>query len=130
MTTTDPQLIDLTQPNVISVKKKKKRKYSRGLRDVQVAGRRSSKISARVMRSVSDGFDEFRKASDKSARRKRDGVIRDFGLNSAKGMGRSLRESSRVPLEFAKALDNRLSRRFVRLQLRTASRFSRVLRFR
>ena len=127
----EAQPVDLTKPIVINVKKsKKKRKYSKGLKEIQVAGRRVTRTSSKMISAVSKGMDAFRKASDKSARRKRDGVIRDFGVNSAKGMGRSLRESSRVPLEFAKALDNRVSRRFVRLQLRAASRFSRVLRLR
>ena len=37
---------------------------------------------------------------------------------------------TRIEAELAKALDNRVSRRIVRLQLRAASRFSRVLRLR
>jgi hypothetical protein len=123
-------LFDLSRPIVMKTKKKKKRRYSRGLRDVQVAGRRMTRVSSRTARAVVKGMNAFRKASDKSARRKRDGVIRDFGLNAAKGMTRSLRASSRIPLDFAKAFDTRASRRFVRLQLRAASRFGRVLRFR
>jgi hypothetical protein len=127
----DAQPIDLTQPIVIDIKKsKKKRKYSRGLKEVQVAGRRMTRTSSRMVSAVAKGMDTFRKATDKSARRKRDGAIRDLGLNSARGLGRSLRESSRVPVELAKALDNKVSRRIVRLQLRAASRFSRVLRLR
>ena len=51
MTSTDPPLIDLNKPTVISVKKKKKRKYSRGLKDFQVAGRRSSAPVGRVTNS-------------------------------------------------------------------------------
>jgi hypothetical protein len=125
------QALDLIQPNVINVKKKnKKRKYSRGLKEFQVSGRRVTRTTSRIMRAVTKGVDGFRKASDKSARRKRDGAVRDFGLNAAKGMSRSLRASSRIPLEMAKTLDTRTSRRFVRLQLRAASRFSRVLRWR
>ena len=127
----DAQAVDLTQPIVIDVKKsKKKRKYSRGLKDLQVAGRRMTRTSSRMMSAVSKGMDAFRKASDKSAGRKRDGAVRDLGVNAAKGLGHSLRKSSRIPLELAKTLDNRVSRRIVRLQLRAASRFSRVLRLR
>ena len=127
----EEKVVDLTKPLVIDVKKsKKKRKYSRGLKEVQVAGRRMTRTSSRMISAVAKGMDAFRKASDKSARHKRNGVIKDFGVNSAKGLGRSLRASSRVPLELAKAMDNRVSRRFVRLQLRAASRFSRVLRLR
>jgi hypothetical protein len=123
----EQQEFDLTKPVVINVKKKKKRKYSRGLKDVQVAGRRAGKISSRMVRAVSKGMNAYRKASDKSARKKRDGAIRDFGLNAAKGLSRTLRSSSDLPFDMAKALDTRGSRRLVRRQIRAASR---VLRFR
>jgi len=130
MTTTDPQLIDLTQPNVISVKKKKKRKYSRGLKDFQVAGRRSSKISARVMHSVSKGFDEFRKASDKSSRKRRDGALLDMNRNVAKGLSRSLKSANRIPLDLVAIWDTKRSRRNARRQTRAAARIVRVFRWR
>ena len=124
------QPLELGKPIVINVKKKKKRRYSRGLKGMQVAGRRESRVSSRMVRAVSKGMDTYRKASDKSARRKRDGAIRDFGRNAAKGLSRSLRASSGLPLDLAKALDTGGSRRLVRRQIRAASRFSRILRFR
>ena len=130
MTTTDPQLIDLTQPNVINVKKKKKRKYSRGLKDFQVAGRRSSKITARVMRSVSKGFDEFRKASDKSSRERRDGALLDMNRNVAKGLSRSLKSANRIPLDLVDIWDTKRARRNTRRRTRAAARIVRVFRLR
>jgi hypothetical protein len=126
----EPQDIDLSKPVVFNAKKKKKRKYSRGLKGVQVAGRRAGKISSRLVRAVSKGMNAYRKASDKSARKKRDGAMRDFGLNTAKGLSRTLRSSSELPLDMAKVLDTGGSRRMVRRQIRAASRFSRVLRLR
>ena len=130
MTTMAEQPIDLTKPVVINVKKKKKRKYSRDLKDFQVAGRRSSKITARVMRSVSKGFDEFRKASDKSARKRRDGALLDLNRNVAKGLSRSLRTSSRIPLDLVEVWDTKRSRKLARRQTRAAARVIRVLRWR
>jgi hypothetical protein len=120
------QLFDLTKPIVIN-KKQKKRRYSRGLRDLQVTGRRTARITSRIGRSVTKGFDAFRKASDKSARKRRDGGLIDLNLNIAKGVSRSLRETSRIPLDLAKAVDTRALRRSRRRQTRTLARFNRLL---
>jgi hypothetical protein len=75
--------IDLTQPIVINVKKKKKRKYCAAERDA-VTGRRMAKISSRINPLRYASFDAYRKASDKSARKKRDGAARPR-RNLAKG---------------------------------------------
>lgn len=120
-------IFDLTRPIVIRGKKGKKRKYSRGLRDLQITGRRMSKISSRMVRSVSKGMDAYRSASDKSARKKRDGALLDFNRNAAKGITRALRESSRIPFDLAKSMDTRGRRRAARRQTRALARFSRAL---
>jgi hypothetical protein len=121
------QLLDTTRPIVIGARKKKKRKYSRGLRDLQVSGRRMTKVSGTVTRAVSKGLRAYRKASDKSARKKRDGAIRDFGLNAAKGASKLLRSSSSVPYDLARAMNRRGLRRSMRRQVRAAARFNRLL---
>ena len=121
------QLFDTTRPIVVGGGKKKKRKYSRGLRDLQVSGRRMTKISGTVTRAVSKGLRAYRKASDKSARKKRDGAIRDLGLNVAKGASKLLRSSSSVPYDLARAMNRRGLRRSVRRQVRAAARFNRLL---
>ncbi len=128
--TVAPQSAGILKPIVIKTRKKKKYKYSRGLKDLQKSSRGVSKVSSRLARSVVKGMDAYRKASDKSARKKRDGAIRDFGLNMAKGMSKSLRASSRVPYDLARAMDQRGSRRTVRRQVRAASRMARLLRIR
>ncbi len=125
-----PQSLTALEPIVIKTKKKKKFKYSRGLKDLQKSSRSVSKVSSRLARSVSKGMEAYRKASDKSARKKRDGAIRDFGLNMAKGASKTLRESSRTPYDLARAMSTRGSRRLVRRQVRAASRMARLLRFR
>jgi len=125
-----PQKLPTWKPIVIKSKKKKKYKYSRGLKDLQKTSRGVAKASARLARSTWKGMDAFRKANDKSARKKRDGAIRDFGLNVAKGFSKSLRASSRVPYDLAQAVDQRGSRRMLRRQIRSASRLARLLRIR
>src|SRR5258706_546208 len=92
----EPVHVGMPKPIVVKTKKKKKYKYSRGLKDLQVSGRKVNKASSRLVKAVAKGMTEYRKASDKSARKKRDGAIRDFGLNVAKGMGKGLRPSSGI----------------------------------
>jgi Family of unknown function (DUF6312) len=126
----EQQSFDLSKPIVIKTKKQKKKKYSSGLKDVQVIGRRMSKISSDIAHSMSEGVDSYRKASDKSARKKRDGALRDINLNVAKAVSRALRESSDIPFDLAKSLTTRGSRRSARRQIRAISRISRILRIR
>ena len=120
------------RPIVINIKKKKKNKkrYSRGLKDLQQTGRGFTKISSRIARSVYKGMQQFRKASDKSASKKRDGALRDLMLNMGKASSKSLRISSRVPLDIAKTLNQRSGRRIFRRQLSLMSRMNRRLRLR
>lgn len=118
------------QPVVIESKKKKKYKYSRGLKDIQVSGRRMSKVSSRVARSVAKGMDTFRKQSNKSAAKKRDGALRDMGLNLGKSMSKSLREASSIPYDLAKAFDQPSSRKRIRRQIKGAARLARLTRLR
>jgi len=122
--------VDDGGPLVINIKQKKKRKYSRGLRDLQKSGRAMSKASSRVSRAVAKGIDAYRKASDKSARKRRDGALRDVGVNVAKGLSRTLRGVSRTPVSLAKALNQRGVRRGVRRQTRALARLSRSLGWR
>jgi hypothetical protein len=128
--TAAPQSAGILKPVVFKTKKKKKYKYSRGLKDFQKSSRGIAKVSSRLARSVVKGMDAYRKGSDKSARKKRDGAIRDFGLNMAKGLSKSLRTSSRAPYGLARAMDQRGSRRMARRQIRATSRLARLLRIR
>jgi hypothetical protein len=90
--------MELQRPVVIKLKGKNKRRYSRGLGDLQRGARRMSKISARLARAYSKGFATFYAASDKSALKKRDGALRDFSQNLGKAASKSLRASSRIPV--------------------------------
>ena len=88
-------------------KGKKKRKYSRDLKKAQIAGRRGLKGTNRIVRAVSKGLALFRKRSNKSSRKKRDGMLRDLTLNVGRGAGRTLRVSSMAPLQLAKAIQGK-----------------------
>ncbi len=123
----DEQQTTPLRPIVLKMGKKKKRKYSRGLGDLQRAGRGMSKVSMRLSRSMFKGANAFRKASDKSARKKRDGALRDFGLNMGKAASKSLRASSRVPRDLGKLFNMRSTRKIVRRQIRITSRMNRMM---
>lgn len=108
-------------PIVIEIKKKKKRRYSRGLGDVQRSLRRMNKISSRTARAYYKGFDTLYRASDKSSLKKRDGALRDLSKNFGKAASKSLRASSRIPADIGKILNTRSTRRVIRRQIRIAS---------
>jgi hypothetical protein len=126
----DPPAGNPMRPIVINIKKKKKKKYSRGLEDLQRTGRGLTRVSSRIARSVFKGMKAFRKASDKSAGKKRDGALRDLVLNMGKASSKSLRVVSGVPRDLTKALNRRGGRRVMRRQLRVMSRLNRNLGFR
>jgi hypothetical protein len=94
--------------------KKKKRKYSRGLRELQTGERRLSKAGARLARAVANGMNTYYKEDKKSSRKKRDGAIRDALKNWARGVGKTMRRSSGVPYDIARAFDTKTIRRNVR----------------
>ena len=81
-------------------KKKKKKKYSRGLRTIQeleVAGTTSTR---RLSKALDKSLVKWRKSRNKSARKKRDGAIRDSLKNSSKGMRKLLVHSVQAPTDF------------------------------
>lgn len=111
-------------------KKNKKIKYSRGLKDLQQSGRSLTRISARVARASAKGMETYLKASDKSARKKRDGAMLDFGENVARGASKTIRLSSRVPIDIARALTPASTRKRMRRQLKASARVARAFRIR
>jgi len=87
-----------------AAKKKKKRKYSRAWRSVQELERGVSKGVQRLAFSVVAGIRVWRKSTDKSARKRKDGAIRDALKNGAKAVGRQIRVATWAPLDVLKAV--------------------------
>jgi hypothetical protein len=107
------------KPIVLEYKKKKKSKrYSAGLGDVQRLEGGVSKAGRKLTRAVARGAATYDKERRKSVGRKRDGAIRDFVPNVAEGLSESLREASSVPAELARSANTKGSRRLLRNQLR------------
>jgi hypothetical protein len=93
---------------------KRKKKYSRGLKTAQRFERGLSKGAHRFARATETALATWRKYSDRSARKKRDGAIRDAPLNYAKAVSRAAPEAARVLVDLAKGLPRlRLPRLFL-----------------
>jgi hypothetical protein len=95
------------------------------LKELQQLERTVSKTSNRVARAVAKGRATYRKRSNKSAVKKRDGSLRDFAANIATGLGKTLRVLSGVPADLVKGLDTKGARKRTRRQVKIASRIVR-----
>ena len=122
MTRSDPQTEPLESPQDSATAdaspRKKKRKTSRRLRDLQRMERGLSKAAHRMIKAVEIGIDTYRRKSDDSARKRRDGALWDLPLNTAEGVAETLREASRVPVDVMRAVDTPTMRRAVRFGTR------------
>ena len=124
------QNIELDQPQerirpiVLSLKKKKKskRRYSKGLKEIQRMERHLTRSAHRMARATEKGITTYRKLSIKSARQKKDGAILDLIPNSGIAMSRSLRIASTIPYDISKAMDTPQNRKRLKRQLRSISR--------
>lgn len=126
-------ILDVRAPNepiVLSFqqKKRRKRRYSKGLGEIQQIDRHLTRASHRMAQAVEVGVSDYRKSTIKSARKKRDGALRDFIPNSGLAMGRALGKASPIPYDLARAMNTKRSRRRLKRQLGMLSRTVRVLR--
>lgn len=95
--------------------KKKKRRYSRGLKELQRQLWRGTKAGDRIADAVSAGISRYRSRADKSSTNKKDGLLKDFFKNSARGLGTTMRKSSKVPRILAGSISRKSIKRQVRL---------------
>jgi hypothetical protein len=122
-TTRSAELSVTTEPHAqavhAEVTTKRKRKYSRGLKDAQRWERGIAKGSRRVGRAVYEGLDLYLKRRDRSADKRRDGAIRDALKNWSKGWSKTLREASDAPYDVFKAFNTKAVRRTVKFGVRS-----------
>lgn len=109
---------------VVITHKKRRRRYSRGLRGPQRVGRGLTRASHKLARAVTSGMYTFRLRQNRSSRKKRDGAIKDGLKNWARGMGKTMRRSSSVPYDVARAFDTKSNRRAVRSVVRAVAAIS------
>ena len=99
-------------------RRKKRRRTSWGLRDLQGMERDLGRAAHRTARAVERGLAEYRRRSDRSARKRRDGALWDMPRNTAEGMATAMRVASRVPVDLVRAVDTKTARSVVRLGTR------------
>lgn len=122
---------DWNEPIVLTLKKKKRprKRYSKGLEEIQRMERHLTRASYRAARATEKGISYYRKLNLKSARKKRDGVLRDFVPNTGLAMSRAMREASPIPFDIARAMNTKQNRKRLRRQLRSLSRTVRAWRW-
>ena len=109
---------------VVGVAKKEKKKgSSRGARRLEDIESRVSKSVRRVARAVDKGVDTYIERRDKSANKRRDGALVDFGKNVARGVSETIADSTPVITDLAKALTTKRLRKGIR---KAASAFGRI----
>ncbi len=88
------------RPLLLTVRKKKRKRYSRGLRELQKDMQNQSKATSRLLSALAAGSEKYEARAKASAEKKRDGALRDHWKNSASAVRTTLRKSS-------KAIDSR-----------------------
>jgi hypothetical protein len=78
-------------------KKRRKRKYTNGLKQVQKMGLGVVRASDRLSDGLDRGFSTFRERTKSSSKKKRDGAIIDAVKNFTKAAAKSLRNTSKAP---------------------------------
>jgi hypothetical protein len=103
----EPSLLPVVQ---VQEKKKKKRKprYSRGTKDLQRLERGMTRATHRIARAVAKGLDTYDSESRKSARRRRDGAMREAFENMALAWGDAAAEAAKAPYEIARKVNGKL----------------------
>jgi len=99
---------------VVETHEKKKRKTSRGLKDVARLERGIAKAGDRLGTAMEAGFSKYRDKSKKSSYKKKDGAIRDAVKNWSVAAGKGLEEASKIPGDITKALSTKQVSRAVR----------------
>jgi len=97
-----------------SAKKGSRKRYSSGTKAFQRLVLGVSKAAFRSTNSVAKGLKTFAKDSNKSARKRRDGIIRDALRNASSGLSDGFTELGRAPGEIARRVSSRRVWRTVR----------------
>ena len=108
----------LTTPVIIKLgksRKKSTKKYSRGTKGLQRLIVGVSRAASRSANSLAKGTKTFAKRSNKSARKRRDGVIRDALRNASRGIGDGFTELGKAPDEIARRIGTGQVRRAFRV---------------
>jgi hypothetical protein len=89
----------------VKVRKKKKRRYSAGLGTIQHLERGVTRSLETVSKGVARAFKEYSERSDKSARKKHDGALRDGIENWTKALSKGMRVAGDAPHDFVRQIN-------------------------
>jgi hypothetical protein len=98
---------------------KKKKTSSRGVRRLTQIDRRVSKSVRRLTRAVDNGVDSYIEHRDKSAEKRKDGVVVDFVENVSYGVSKTISDASPILHDIAEAWNTRRLRTQIRRVART-----------
>lgn len=108
----DPATSETPQMIVKEVKKKNKKRYSKGLKRYQKNREHMTRASYRIANAVAKGIDKYRDKQDKAARKKKDGALRERIPNLASGASKSVRLASRALKDVGKMYKSKRRNKF------------------
>lgn len=113
-----PAHVDATLIVTETKTKKRKRRYTRGLSGIQHLERGVARSLDVMAEGFARVFSDYKKRSDKSARKKRDGALRDGLENWTKAMGKGMSISSKAPYKFVRTVSRGRGTKQLRRTLR------------
>jgi hypothetical protein len=112
-------VVVVSADDVTTKRRKKKRGSSRNLRRLDDIEYRTSKSFRRVTRAVNRGVDVYFEKRDASERKRQDGAITDFLINSASGVSEAIAGSAYVLVDWAEIFTTNRRRRMIRRLVRS-----------
>ena len=107
---------------------RKKKRYTKGTGDWQRMEADLSKINKKVARAMAEGAATYDRERSSSARKKKDGAVKDFRRNLAEAISVTLDETTDVPKDIARMMDTKSSRKLLKRQLKLMSNPMKVFR--
>jgi hypothetical protein len=101
---------------------KRKKKYSKGTKGFQRLLQGAAESANRISRGFSRNTRTFADRSRRSARKRRDGLIRDFFKNESRAIRKGSRQFSKAPDEITKRFSTRRTWRALRIWTPLTSR--------
>lgn len=93
------------KPILVQPEKKKKKKYSKGLRGPQELLVASSKGHEKVVAAVHVALEDWIERNDKSSTKRKDGILKDGLMNISRAAHKGLRKALKGPEKFMNELE-------------------------
>jgi hypothetical protein len=118
-TTASSQQQVLSEPVYYRTRKKKKgkgrKRYTKGTKPFQKLLFGAARAGYRTANAFAEGFDTFAKRSNRSSRKRKDGLIRDSLRNASRAFSDGAREAGKAPGQIAKQIGTNNVRRGFRV---------------